>query len=82
MKSILDQQSRDDIQQRAQMTQYQLAALSIRLDKQTILSELASLEYINKLKVSKSYDCNQVVSLLINGWNTEFLLRANMEKST
>ncbi len=69
----------NDIKQRARMTQIQFAALGIRLDKKVIISELNSLGYLKRLHTASTYDRSQLSSLLINGWNTEFLLRANFE---
>jgi len=62
---------------KARMTQIQFTSLAKRLNRTVLLKELASLEYF--VDINKSSTCNitEVKKWLINGWNTEYLLRIN-----
>lgn len=62
---------------KAKMTQIQFYALALRLQKPKILQELSLLKYFNEFSISSTCDVKEVKKWIVNGWNTEYLLRIN-----
>jgi len=63
----------------ARMTQNQLSALRVRLDEPATIEELAALPYRNTIKRGAACQLKQVQKWALNAWNTEFLLRSNLD---
>lgn len=66
-----------DLVHRARMTGIQFAALQQHLDPTRVIKELRSLPYFQSFRKSAGCKPQEVKRWLMNGWNTEFLLRAN-----
>ncbi|MBI9070137.1 MAG: hypothetical protein JEY94_00975 [Melioribacteraceae bacterium] len=64
---------------KAKMTQIQFYALALKLQKSKILQELTLLKYFNEFKRSSTCDIKEVKKWIVNGWNTEYLLRINFK---
>lgn len=70
----------EELNFKARMTQIQFTSLAEKLHKQTLLRELASLKYFCDFKKSSSCSIEEVKKWIVNGWNTEYLLRINALK--
>jgi hypothetical protein len=62
---------------KARMTQIQFRALGVRCSPSVVLAELETLKYRRAIKAARHSSPDEIVRWLRNGWNTEFLLRAN-----
>jgi len=71
-------QAADPMAAPARMTQIQLSALRVRLDKHATIEDLAALPYRNTIKQGAACQLEQVQKWALNAWNTEFLLRSNL----
>lgn len=60
----------------AMMTNRQFAALRLRLDKRVLVNELSELPQIKNVRKANNYDGRETRKWLLNGWNTEYLLRS------
>ncbi len=67
---------------RAKMTQIQFSALSHRCTTRKVSISLRNLFATYKPNRASNLDSSLVASCLLNGWNTEFLLRYNAESLT
>lgn len=72
----------DDLAFRARMTQVQFAALAIRCSGESALNELVQIPFFQRFKGSATTDLSEVRKWIINGWNTECLLRINLRALT
>lgn len=70
-------QSREEreLQFSAEMTQHQFEALECKLDESLIVTQLHSLDYLNRIRLSSGCSQTEVKKRLLNSWNTERLLR-------
>lgn len=64
---------------RARTTQIQFAALAARCRSATLAAELRALPYYRSLTAGSALNEAAVSRWLRNGWNTEFLLRQNLD---
>src|SRR5262245_23535318 len=76
-KSIVAQKAQQDLFFKARMTQIQFASLGIRCRRKHVLRELRPLQFRRTLSAARNIDLGLVAQWLVNGWNTEYLLRAN-----
>ncbi len=68
---------RDKTKYAARMTNIQFKALARRLDRDVVASEIPRLLASHRIEKGRSYDPVIVRRWLLNGWNTEQLLRVN-----
>lgn len=65
---------------RAKMTQHQFDAIAYKLNLSVILNELKSIRYFQKFKKSQVCDIKEVEKWIKNGWNTEYLIKSNLDE--
>jgi hypothetical protein len=70
---------RDEVRFAARMTNIQFNALAKRLDRATVVSDLERLAMRRRPVKGKAYSPSEVRRWLLNGWNTELLLRTNRQ---
>ena len=70
----------EELNFKAKMTQIQFTSLAKRLNKPALLREMASLRNFTEFEKSPTCVMSEVKKWLINGWNTEYLLRINALK--
>lgn len=68
---------RDDVAMAARMTNIQFGAFARRLERERVLVELADLVARRRIERGRLCDPDEVTRWLLNGWNTEQLLRSN-----
>jgi hypothetical protein len=71
--------NRPDLDARAKMTSIQCHSLAIRLNHDQILSELQSLAYLQRIRLSSQACEGEISRWMLNGWNTEHLLHVNSQ---
>lgn len=74
---VADATASDDEGYAARMTNAQFSALRCRLTAKAVLTELKQLACVAKITKGKRCDVSTVSRWLVNGWNTEFLMRIN-----
>lgn len=67
----------DDERFAARMTNIQFAALRARLGAKPMTVELSELSHRKRITKGKNCDLGLVTRWLVNGWNTEYLMRIN-----
>lgn len=69
----------NELEIKATVTEYQFNALKQRLSKSKIISELKELPYLRRIQRRNDFDLSRLKSWVVNGWNTEHILRLNQE---
>jgi hypothetical protein len=64
---------------KATITEYQFDALKQKIDMHKIVTELQNLKYLRKIQRRSDFRISKLKNWVINGWNTEHILRLNQE---
>jgi hypothetical protein len=70
-----EQEIADELKFAAQMTEHQFAALVAKLHPTRIIAEVKSARRVTQPSLARSANLDEVSKWLLNGWNTENLLR-------
>ncbi len=76
---VLDEldKEQEELKFKAKMTQIQFNSLSLKLDESNLIEELKNLDYFKDFKKSNTCELKEVKKWIVNGWNTEYLLKIN-----
>lgn len=64
---------------KATVTEYQFDAIKQKIDKNKIVTELKCLKYLRRIQRKNDFSLSELRKWVINGWNTEHILRLNQE---